>query len=90
MTIRKVSATTYALFLANQTVLRILDKMPRYDLIEEAQEILIEQADILQSQIDGDLMHPQDLNDFIEICNNIYDHYKMDEEFPSQKTIDSN
>jgi hypothetical protein len=79
---RRISVELYALFLSNQTVMQILDKMPRGDLVEEAMEILLDQAEILQARIDGCKIVDHDLSTFIDDCNDIFDSYQQNNPLP--------
>lgn len=73
----KVPPELFALFLSNQTLLQILEQLPRTDLIEEATELLMCQAEILENKIAGARTDNCDLEQFIDHCIEIFDSYEQ-------------
>jgi len=78
----QISDELFALFLSNQTAMQILDLLPRSDLADEALDILMDQAEILEARIQGFSMDEVSLSSFIDDCISIYDSYQQNSSLP--------
>lgn len=68
---KKVDLLLYALYSSSYASLRLSSLLPSTDICEEIKEILLEQCGILSGMIEGDRFKMQELEDFIEQCEEV-------------------
>ncbi len=69
MTVRDINPLLYALWCSSYGSWRIIDLLPKTDLTCEILEILMEQSEIIDGVISGDIFDLRDIDEYIDKCH---------------------
>lgn len=67
----RTSPIIYSLYMSSYAAVRLVHLMPKTDLCQELEEILLQQCSIIAGIIEGDRFLLKDIEAFIEECHQV-------------------